>query len=123
MGLLFILFGIILGTSMILVPERNDVSSNNLVGVLREFYSEILNMKMPIIIKLAIIFSVIFIFAICFHSLEEIHYLKSFFPQTFTVEEAFYASVVELIKIVILSIPFLLVIGLGMYFLNYRRQE
>lgn len=80
-------------------------------------------MKMPIIIKLAIILSVIFIFAICFHSLEEIHYLKSFFPQTFTVEEAFYASAVELIKIVILSIPFLLVIGLGMYFLNYRRQE
>ena len=80
-------------------------------------------MKMPIIINLAIILSVIFIFAICFHSLEEIHYLKSFFPQTFTVEEAFYASAVELIKIVILSIPFLLVIGLGMYFLNSRRQE
>jgi hypothetical protein len=36
--------------------------------------------------------------AICYHSIEEIHYLKSFFPGEFTVEEAFYASAVELIK-------------------------
>lgn len=59
-----------------------------------------------------IVISVVALTAICYHSIEEIHYLKSFFPQEFTVKEAFYASAVELIKIVIMGIPFLLVIAL-----------
>jgi hypothetical protein len=82
-------------------------------------------MKTPIdlTIKLAIFISVVFIFAICFHSLEEIHYLKSFFPQTFTVEQAFYASAIELIKILIIAIPFLLVIGIGLFLLKKRDQD
>ena len=49
---------------------------------------------------------------ICFHSVEEIHYLKSFFPVKFTVQEAFYASAVELIKVMIIGIPFLLFISI-----------
>jgi hypothetical protein len=76
-----------------------------------------------LIIKWVISLSVIFIFAICFHSLEEIHYLKSFFPQTFTVEQAFYASAIELIKILIIAMPFLLVIVLGLFFLQNRKQD
>lgn len=47
---------------------------------------------------------------ICFHSVEEIHYLKTFFPKQFTVEEAFYAAAIELIKVAIIGIPFLLLI-------------
>lgn len=76
-----------------------------------------------LIVKFAISLSVVFIFAICFHSLEEIHYLKSFFPKTFSLEEAFYASAIELIKILIISIPFLLVIGIGLFFLKNRKQD
>jgi hypothetical protein len=45
--------------------------------------------------------------AVCLHSVEEIHYLKSFFPERFTVEEAYYASLVELIKVVIIGVPLL----------------
>ena len=37
--------------------------------------------------------------AVSFHSVEEIHYLKSFYPARFTVPEAAAAAVVELIKV------------------------
>ncbi len=82
-------------------------------------------MKKPIdfIIKLAISSSLVFIFAICLHSLEEIHYLKSFFPQTFTVKQAFYASAIELIKILIIPLPFLLVFRLGLFFLKNHKSD
>ena len=50
--------------------------------------------------------------AVCLHSVEEIHYLKTFFPRTFTVEEAFYASGIELMKVLIISIPLSLVVAL-----------
>ena len=60
-----------------------------------------------------VIFTVTGIYSfICFHSVDEIHYLKSFFPEKFTVQEAFYASAVELIKVMIIGIPFLLFIGI-----------
>jgi hypothetical protein len=53
--------------------------------------------------------------AVCYHSVEEIHYLKSFFPRSFTVAEACYAAVVELIKVAIIALPILVVMGLGLY--------
>jgi hypothetical protein len=59
--------------------------------------------------------------AVCLHSLEEIHYLKSFFPSSFTVQEAFYASALELIKIVIITIP--LVLGMAVCLFIYRRNR
>jgi hypothetical protein len=61
--------------------------------------------------------------AVCLHSLEEIHYLKSFFPRTFTVQEAFWASAVELIKVIIIAIPLLLVMALGLFFLRQRNDK
>ena len=63
-------------------------------------------------IKLLILMGVVGYSAICLHSIEEIHYLKSFFPGKFTVEEAFYASAIELIKVLILGIPFVLALTL-----------
>ena len=75
-----------------------------------------------LIMMLAISVSVVFLFAVCFHSLEEIHYLKSFFPQTFTMEQAFYASAIELIKIVIIAVPFVVVIYMGLFYLKNRKQ-
>jgi len=43
--------------------------------------------------------------AVSWHSVEEIHYLKGFYPESFTVEEAYYASKVELVKVAIISPP------------------
>jgi ABC-type Fe3+ transport system permease subunit len=51
--------------------------------------------------------------ALCYHSIEEIHYLKSFFPEEFTVREAFYASVIELIKVAFAGVPLTVIIVLS----------
>jgi hypothetical protein len=67
--------------------------------------------------------SIIVVSAVCWHSVEEIHYLKSFYPRQFTVEEAFYASAVELIKITIIGLPFFLVLGTGLYLLRYFEEK
>lgn len=72
----------------------------------------------PIILVVAIVLSLIIIFAVSFHSLEEIHYLKTFYPSSFTVEEAFYASAVELIKILVISLPFFVIIVVCLYSLK-----
>jgi hypothetical protein len=44
------------------------------------------------------------------HSVWEIHYLKSFYPDHFSVSEAAYASVVELIKVALITLPLVLLI-------------
>ncbi len=77
-----------------------------------------MNSLMPKLIITSIVICMVIIFAVCMHSIEEIHYLKSFFPQQFTVEQAFYASAIELIKIIIICIPLLIIINTGYRFLN-----
>jgi Na+-driven multidrug efflux pump len=74
-----------------------------------------------ILIILAVIVSILVIFGVSWHSVEEIHYLKSFYPQTFTVEEAYYAGWVEFIKVHIINIPFVVVIFVGLYLLRQLR--
>jgi hypothetical protein len=54
---------------------------------------------------------------------EEIHYLKSFFPKVFSVEQAFYASAVELIKVLIIAVPFVFIIVTGLCLLYYWRRS
>lgn len=68
-------------------------------------------------LSLPIVAGIVITFAVCWHSLEEIHYLKSFYPGRFTVEEAFYASAVELIKVIMISLPFFLIILVSLCFL------
>ena len=75
-----------------------------------------------IVLYLLIFVGVIAYSAICYHSVEEIHYLKSFFPRQFTVEQAYYATVIELIKVIIIGIPFFLIIGLCLVVL-WREQK
>lgn len=58
-----------------------------------------------IIAAAAAALATVFYAAVCYHSVEEIHYLKSFYPREFTVEEAFYASGVELVKVLITGLP------------------
>ena len=59
--------------------------------------------------------------AVCLHSLEEIHYLKSFFPASFTVQQARDAAVVELIKVAIIALPLVLIIAVCLFF--YREHS
>ena len=65
-----------------------------------------------IFLNSVVVIGVIVFAAVCWHSVEEIHYVKSFFPEEFTVEEAFYAAAIELIKVIIIGIPVLLIIGI-----------
>ena len=67
-----------------------------------------------LLLSLAIVVSILIVAAVCWHSLEEIHYLKSFYPKRFTVEESFYASGVELIKVFVIGVPFFLVIWVSL---------
>ena len=67
-----------------------------------------------------IIFSIIVVGAAAYHSVGEIHYLKSFFPREFSVQEAKDASVVELVKVVIITIPFIVVIYGSLAFVKNR---
>ena len=65
---------------------------------------------------------VIVIAAVSWHSVEEIHYLKTFYPKQFTVEEAFYASGVEIIKVILIGLPLFFVIGIGLYWLCINKK-
>ena len=76
-----------------------------------------------ILLSLAIVVSIVIVAAVCWHSLEEIHYLKSFYPKHFTVEEAFYASGVELIKVCVISMPFFLVLWVSLHLLKIQRNK
>jgi Na+-driven multidrug efflux pump len=82
-----------------------------------------MNRTIQLLLIAAIAISIAIVSAVCWHSLGEIHYLKSFFPRQFTVEEAFYASAVELIKVLIISLPFVLVTATALYFLRHFKRE
>ena len=70
-------------------------------------------LKIRNIISITIIIAcVIFLTYASFHSVWEIHYLKSFYPKSFTVTEAGYAAIVELIKIALISFPLVIIITL-----------
>jgi len=75
------------------------------------------------ILNLAVVAGVVGFSSVCLHSVEEVHYLKSFFPRDFTVEEAFYAAAIELIKVIIIGLPILLVIGVCMSKLRQSKRD
>ena len=66
---------------------------------------------------------VLVIFAVSWHSLEEIHYLKTFYPPRFTVREAFYASAVELVKDMVVALPFVVAIWVSISLLRKRKRD
>ncbi|MBQ27602.1 MAG: hypothetical protein CMH81_05610 [Nitrospiraceae bacterium] len=69
-----------------------------------------------------IVLCVLIIGVVCLHSLEEIHYLKSFYPSMFSVEETFYASGVEFFKVLIISLPLYVIIRICLAFLGRSRK-
>ena len=75
-------------------------------------------------LSLSVVFiSIGVIAAVSWHSVEEIHYLKTFYPRQFTVEEVFYASGVELIKVFLIALPLFLLLGIGWGLLGYFKKE
>ncbi|MDO8426530.1 MAG: hypothetical protein Q7T24_03320 [Deltaproteobacteria bacterium] len=66
--------------------------------------------------------SLLIIIGVSWHSVEEIHYLKSFYPSSFTVEDAFYATLVEFIKIHIISLPLIVIILISLYLLRAYKK-
>ena len=76
---------------------------------------------LPILLILLVVTALAALAAVCLHSLEEIHYLKHFFPPSFTVEQACYAAVVELIKVAIIALPLVLFIAVCLFF--YRSLQ
>jgi hypothetical protein len=87
------------------------------VGIInrKTAYSKIL---FSITISGAVIFA-----AVCWHSVEEIHYLKSFFPNQFSVQDAYYATAIELMKVIIVGLPIALIIAVGLYILKHIAKE
>jgi hypothetical protein len=75
-----------------------------------------------ILILSAVVVSIIIVSAVSWHSVQEIHYLKSFYPQYFGVQEAFWASAVELIKVLVISLPFFLIIIAWFCMLHYWKR-
>jgi hypothetical protein len=67
--------------------------------------------------------SIFVVSAVCWHSVQEIHYLKTFYPKQFSVEEAFYASAVELVKVIIISLPFTLAATCGIWLLCCSKKD
>jgi hypothetical protein len=79
-------------------------------------------MRLLLIVS-AIAISFVVVAAVCWHSIEEIHYLKTFYPKQFSVEEVFYASAVELVKVIIISLPFMLVAACGIWLLCCLKKD
>jgi hypothetical protein len=84
---------------------------------------QIMNRASRVLIPAAIVISVIVVSAVCWHSVTEIHYLKSFYPRQFSVEEAFYASGVELIKVLIITVAFFFALVAGFFLLHYWNRK
>jgi hypothetical protein len=82
-----------------------------------------MNRTMQLLLIAAIAISIAVVTAVCWHSLGEIHYLKSFFPRQFTVQEAFYASALELVKVLIISLPFVLITATALYLLRHSKTD
>ena len=68
------------------------------------------------------ILGIVIFAAVCWHSVEEIHYLKSFFPKQFSVQEAYYATAIELIKVLIIGLPIVLIIAISLYILRHANK-
>lgn len=78
-----------------------------------------MNRTWRLLLVAAIVIGIVIVSAVCWHSVGEIHYLKTFYPRQFSVEEAFYASGVELVKVLIIALPIILLIAISLYLLRH----
>ena len=70
-----------------------------------------------IVLLSAVAFCLAVVAAVSFHSVEEIHYLKSFYPVRFSMAEAAAAARVELIKVSLVAFPLVLVLLVCLFLL------
>lgn len=70
-----------------------------------------------------IIVAIVILAMVPYHSVEEIHYLKSFFPRSFTVEEAMQASVIELVKVFLISLPLIVIVFVCLSLLKHHKKK
>ena len=77
-----------------------------------------MNRTRRLLLVAAIVISFGIVSAVCWHSVGEIHCLKTFYPRQFSVAEAFYASGVELVKDLIIALPLVLLIAISLYLLR-----
>ena len=82
-----------------------------------------MNRTWRLLLVAAIVIGIVIVSAVCWHSVGEIHYLKTFYPRQFSVEEAFYASAVELVKVLIIALPFILLIAISIYLLRHFSKK
>jgi hypothetical protein len=115
-------------SSPVLDSFRDDraglLDRSHLSGVHRAPYI-LKNMKKiySIIIFSITILGVVIFSAVCWHSIEEIHYLKSFFPKQFSVQEACYAAAIELIKVIIIGLPIVLILSVSLSLWRHRKND
>jgi len=81
-----------------------------------------MKLKKKYILWAIIIIGLITIFSVSKRSVDEIHYLKRFYSPVFTVEEAYYASKIELIKVAIISIPLAVLIFVSLFILKRKKK-
>lgn len=70
-----------------------------------------------IVLLAAVTVCLISLSAVSFHSVEEIHYLKSFYPERFSVSDAAAAALVELIKVSLVAMPLFLIVLVCLFLL------
>jgi hypothetical protein len=75
------------------------------------------------VIFIIIIMGTVIFTAVCLHSVQEIHYLKSFFPRQLSVQEAYYATAIELIKVIMIGMPIVAIAAVSIYILRYIDGE
>jgi hypothetical protein len=81
-----------------------------------------MNRVASVSIAVVIMVAMLFLAGVCWHSVGEIHYLKTFYPTTFSMDQAYEASMIEVIKVAIISFPVVVAIMVGLYVLkNFRR--
>ncbi len=79
--------------------------------------------KSRILLSGILVICILIIAMVSFHSVQEIHYLKSFYPDHFSVSEAAYAAVVELIKVLLIALPLVLIIFVCLLLLRLLSQS
>jgi hypothetical protein len=75
------------------------------------------------VLSVTIVICLTVISIVSFHSVSEIHYLKSFYPGDFSVSDAAYAAIVELVKVFLIAFPFILIMFVCLFLMWLRRQS
>jgi len=78
---------------------------------------------LTIVLSITIVICLAVVAAVSFHSVSEIHYLKTFYPGHFSVSDAAYASVVELVKVLLVAFPLVLIVIVCLFLLRLLNQS